>query len=71
MGNRPRGADLQIPIRRVRGETDVPLPCYMTAGAAGMDLFAAVAEPLVLEPGEIVLVPTGIAVAIPAGYEGQ
>ncbi|MBW1980791.1 MAG: dUTP diphosphatase, partial [Deltaproteobacteria bacterium] len=38
---------------------------------AGMDLFAAVAEPLVLEPGEIVLVPTGIAVAIPAGYEGQ
>ena len=47
------------------------LPAYATAGAAGCDLRAAVAEPLVLEPGKRALVPTGIAVAIPDGHEGQ
>src|ERR671938_1936299 len=43
----------------------------MTAGAAGMDLHAAVAEDLVIDPGAIVLVPTGLEVAIPEGFEGQ
>src|SRR5947209_19792401 len=43
----------------------------MTAAAAGMDLYAAVAEDLVVEPGAIVLVPTGLEVAIPDGFEGQ
>lgn len=47
----------------------LPLPCYQTAGAAGMDLAAAVE--LVLDPGERALIPTGLQVAIPAGYEGQ
>ncbi len=46
-------------------------PRYMTEHAAGMDLFAAPAEPLILAPGERALVPTGIALAIPAGFEGQ
>ena len=43
----------------------------MTPGAAGMDLHAAVAEEMVIEPGAIVLVPTGLEVAIPDGFEGQ
>ena len=47
------------------------LPAYATPGSAGCDLRAAIAEPLTLLPGGRALVPTGIAVAIPAGYEGQ
>jgi dUTP pyrophosphatase len=47
------------------------LPAYATAHAAGMDLHAAVERPLKLKPGEIRLVPTGIALEIPVGYEGQ
>jgi dUTP pyrophosphatase len=47
------------------------LPVYMTELAAGMDLFACLDEPLRLHPGQRCLVPTGIALAIPAGYEGQ
>jgi len=43
----------------------------MTPGAAGMDLHAAVASDLLIEPGAIVLVPTGLEVAIPDGFEGQ
>ena len=44
---------------------------YMTPGAAGMDLHAALADDVVIEPGAIVLVPTGLEVAIPEGFEGQ
>jgi len=63
---------------RVRLEVEVlphgrglPLPAYATEGSAGLDLRAAVKEPLVIEPGDRVLVPTGLKVAIPPGYEGQ
>jgi dUTP pyrophosphatase len=49
----------------------LPLPAYVTSGSAGMDLQAAVAEPVVLEPGERALVPTGIRIALPEGYEAQ
>jgi dUTP pyrophosphatase len=49
----------------------LPLPVYMTAGAAGADVCAAVAEPLVLAPGARALVPTGFALDVPAGYEVQ
>lgn len=64
---------LSIPIRRVRGEldADLPLPQYMSERAAGMDLFAAVDADLTIQPQEAALVPTGLAVAIPAGFEGQ
>lgn len=64
---------LVIPIRRVRGEADddLPLPRYMSSHAAGMDLHAAVDKDLTLAPQEIALVPSGIAVAIPPGFEGQ
>ncbi len=49
----------------------LPLPTYATAGAAGLDLCAAVREPLTLSPGARALVPTGFALALPAGHEGQ
>jgi dUTP pyrophosphatase len=47
------------------------LPAYATEGSAGADLAAAVAEPLVLPPGGRALVPTGISLALPEGYEAQ
>ena len=61
---------VHVRITRV-GEVEVPLPRYQTEGAVGMDLCAALATPLTLAPGERQLIPTGYAVAIPAGYEGQ
>lgn len=62
---------IQIKFRRLRGNGDVPLPRYETEGAAGMDLRAAVEIPAILNPGEIKLIPTGLAVSIPPGYEAQ
>jgi dUTP pyrophosphatase len=53
------------------GDVPVPPPRYQTEGAAGMDLHAAIAAPLTLAPGARALVPTGWAVAIPPGFEGQ
>ena len=65
--------EIKIQIQRVRGEmdSDIPLPRYMTEQAAGMDLYAAVDEDVIIEPGERRLIPTGIAIAIPKGYEAQ
>src|SRR5919197_1754249 len=62
---------LTFRIRRLPSSDGLPLPTYMTAGAAGMDLHAAVPDDLAIEPGAIVLVPTGLEVAIPEGFEGQ
>lgn len=50
---------------------DIPLPRYMTAQSAGMDIHAALEEDFVLAPGRIVLVPTGFAMALPVGFEAQ
>jgi dUTP pyrophosphatase len=58
-------------IRRLPSSDGLPLPSYMTDGAAGMDLHAAVDVNVTLEPGDVTLIPTGLALAIPAGYEGQ
>ncbi|MGM0453665.1 MAG: dUTP diphosphatase [Thermodesulfobacteriota bacterium] len=65
--------DLTIQCRRLRPEADadIALPCYMTAHAAGMDLCAAVSDSVVIDPGEIELIPTGFAVSLPEGYEAQ
>lgn len=60
-------------IKRLHPErdNDLPLPRYMTEGAAGMDVVAAPVEPIVLNRGSRVLVPTGLALEIPHGYEVQ
>lgn len=58
-------------VTRIPGNEDLPLPDYQSAGAAGMDLTAAVPEETVIEPGSIRLIPTGLKIAIPEGYEGQ
>ena len=64
---------IEVPIRRLPGQDDLPLPDYQTPHAAGMDLHAAVpAEaPVTLEPGRIHLIPCGFAMAVPVGYEAQ
>ena len=59
---------LQIEI--LPGAEDLGLPSYATEGAAGLDLKAALTEPLTLKPGERGIVPTGLKMAIPAGFEG-
>ncbi len=65
-------AAVAVAVLRVRDGADpLPLPCYMTAGAAGMDLLADLEADVVLAAGERRLVPTGLAIAIPRGYEGQ
>lgn len=63
--------EVRISIRRLPGAEDLPLPRYMTAQAAGMDLFAAVPEEMAILPGELKLIPTGVAVALPDGYEAE
>jgi dUTP pyrophosphatase len=60
-----------IKIKRLESGIDLPLPNYETEGSSGMDIRASVIEPVLLEPGEIKLIPTGMAVSIPQGYEGQ
>lgn len=60
-----------VPIRRLPHGADLPLPAYATPSAAGMDLLAALAEPVTLAPGERRLVPSGIALALPEGFEAQ
>jgi dUTP pyrophosphatase len=62
--------DLRIQVLRV-GPVDVPLPRYQTRGAAGMDLHAAITQPLTIPPLARVRVPTGLAIALPPSFEGQ
>ncbi len=61
---------LSVPVAKV-GPIDVPLPRYQSAHAAGMDLQAAIAEPVTLRSLERAIIPTGLALAIPLGWEGQ
>ncbi len=60
----------KLKLRRV-GAVVVPLPAYQTPGSAGLDLCAALTESVRIEPGERRLIPTGLALEIPSGYEGQ
>jgi len=62
--------DLRLAVTRV-GPIVVPLPRYQTAGAAGMDLHAALAAPVTLDPLGRAKIPTGIALAIPTSFEAQ
>lgn len=63
--------EVSVRIVRLPHGEGLPLPAYATAGAAGMDVVAAVEEVLVLAPGERAAVPTGIAIAVPEGHEMQ
>lgn len=63
--------DIVVEFMRTPGNEDLPLPKYETTGAAGMDITAAVTEPVVIKPGERKLIPAGFRMAIPFGYECQ
>jgi dUTP pyrophosphatase len=65
------GRAARVGVRRLPGAEDLPLPERATPDAAGFDLRARLDAPLSLEPGRRVLVPTGIAIALPEGYEAQ
>jgi dUTP pyrophosphatase len=60
-----------VRVKRLEGNQDMALPSYETGGASGLDLRAAVDGELTLHPGDIRLVPTGLAIALPPGYEAQ
>ena len=62
---------IPIQVRRLPHGEGLPLPSYATDGAAGMDLLAAVSGPVVIAPGQRALVPTGLSIALPPGYELQ
>ncbi len=62
---------MQIQITQTSSASDLPLPAYMSKDAAGMDLVAAIEDSIVLKKGEIKLIPTGLCIAIPSGYEAQ
>jgi dUTP pyrophosphatase len=62
---------IKVQVKRPPPAGDLPLPKYMSDYAAGMDLCAAVEDEIVIPPGEWKLVPTGLAIALPPGYEAQ
>jgi dUTP pyrophosphatase len=61
---------IQVLVKRLRG-AQTALPRYMTSHSAGMDLCASVEKEVTLKPGERLLIPTGIAIALPEGHEAQ
>ena len=61
-------AEIEVQFTRKPGTEDVPPPRYMSEHASGMDVCAAVEEPVTIAPGEIKLIPTGLTVAIPPRF---
>ena len=64
-------AEVTVPVKRLPHGADIPLPQYATALSAGVDLIAAVTAPIALKPGARTIIPTGIAIQLPAGFEAQ
>lgn len=62
---------ISVSLLKLPHGQDLPLPSYATSQSAGMDLMAAVEEPILLQPFKRKLIPTGISIALPAGYEAQ
>ena len=62
---------LSVKITKLQHAKDLSLPAYATSQSAGMDLLAAIFEPTVVKAGEIAIIPTGIAIALPEGFEAQ
>ena len=64
-------AEVRVQIKRLEGTDDLPLPEYQTPDSAAVDLHAAVQGPVTVAPGAIEMIPTGLALALPEGYEAQ
>jgi dUTP pyrophosphatase len=62
---------MTIQITQAEDAADIPLPHYQTTGAAGADIHAAVTDDVVIEPGQVKLIPTGLSVALPSDLEAQ
>ena len=62
---------ITLKVKRLGNNTDLPLPSYQSDGASGLDLRAAVNKALTLQPGDIKLIPTGLSISLPEGYEAQ
>jgi dUTP pyrophosphatase len=62
---------ITVKVKRLHDIEGIPLPVYESQGSSGMDIRAAVKEHVLLKPGEIKLIPTGLAVSVPPGYEAQ
>jgi dUTP pyrophosphatase len=62
---------IPVKIRRLQDNEDLPLPAYESEGSSGMDIRASVKERVLLNPGEIRLIATGLAISVPPGYEAQ
>ena len=62
---------LSVKITKLQHAKDLSLPAYATSQSAGMDLLSAIFEPTVVKAGEIAIIPTGIAIALPEGFEAQ
>lgn len=62
---------IPIKVKRLDDSTDLPLPSYESEGCSGMDIRASVKKAVILNPGEIRLIPTGLVVSVPPGYEAQ
>ncbi len=60
-----------LKVKRLENNPDLPLPAYESDGSSGLDLRAAVTGDITLHPGDIELIPTGISISIPKGYEAQ
>jgi dUTP pyrophosphatase len=63
--------EIKVQVMKTEDSGDIPLPAYMTEGSSGMDLFAAVKDPLTIKPGKVALIPTGLIAAVPPGFELQ
>lgn len=62
---------IKVEIKKLSHGESLPLPCYATMQSAGMDLYAALDDSVILNPLERLLIPTGIVIEIPNGFEGQ
>ena len=62
---------ITVKVKRLNDIKDIPIPVYESQGSSGMDIRAAVKEDVLLKPGDIKLIPTGLAVSVPPGYEAQ
>jgi len=60
-----------LKVKRLDNNPDLLLPSYQSGGSSGLDLRAAVVKEVTLRPGEIMLIPTGLSISLPKGYEAQ